>query len=109
MRASTRALTRHFMQNPTNFTKIKFLKSSKLPVISHFEHRLHECKTLVYERLRTTVEEENAGQEQLSLIVAKEQKTSSEVKALKEELEKAKKERMGEINKRNETIRKLKG
>jgi IQ domain-containing protein D len=88
---------------------MKFLKTSKPPVIFHFEHRLQECKTLVYDRLKTTVEEENAGQEQLAVIIAKEHKTSSEVKALKEELEKAKKERMGEINKRNETIRKLKG
>jgi hypothetical protein len=64
---------------------------------------------LVYERLRTTIEEETAGQEELQLIVSKEQKTSSEVRALKEELERAKKERMGEINNRNETIRKLKG
>ncbi len=64
---------------------------------------------LVYDRLNTTVEEENQKQDQLSLIIAKEQKTSAEVKALKEDLEKAKRERNGEINKKNEIIRRLKG
>ena len=37
------------------------------------------------------------------------QQTSNEVKILKEDLEKAKKERMHDINKKNEVIRKLKG
>ena len=71
-----------------------------MPVVAQFEHWLKEIKMLVYDRLNTTVEEENQKQDQLSLIIAKEQKTSTEVKALKEELEKAKRERNGEINKK---------
>lgn len=35
--------------------------------------------------------------------------TSSEVKGLKEELNKARKERTADVNKRNEVIRRLKG
>jgi hypothetical protein len=97
------------MQNQTSLMKLRFLKTSKIPAVAQFEHRLQETKMLVYERLRTTVEEENQRQDQLSLIIAKEQKTSSEVKLQKEELEKAKKERHGEVNKKNEIIRKLKG
>ncbi|KAJ3258002.1 hypothetical protein HK103_004136 [Boothiomyces macroporosus] len=104
----TRTICRYFLQNQNNMLKLRYLKSNKSPIIAQFEHRLQEIKTLVYDRLRTTVEEENQKQDQLSLIIAKEQKTSSEVKALREELEKAKKERSGEINKRNDIIRRLK-
>jgi chromosome segregation ATPase len=96
------------MQNQDALIKLKYLKTIKTPAIAQFEHRLQEIKMLIYERLRTTVEEENQNQDQLSLIIAKEQKTSGEVKLLKVELEKAKKERQGEINKKNEIIRKLK-
>ncbi|KAJ3113259.1 hypothetical protein HDU96_003601 [Phlyctochytrium bullatum] len=63
----------------------------------------------MYERLKTTVEEEKARQDQLSVIIAREQRTSNEVRALKEEVERAKKERTAEVNKRNEIIRRLKG
>lgn len=63
----------------------------------------------MYGKLRATVEEERVKQDQLSIIIAKEQKTSNEVKILKEELEKAKRERTTEISKRNEVIKKLKG
>ncbi|KAI8911719.1 hypothetical protein EDD86DRAFT_203094 [Gorgonomyces haynaldii] len=108
LKQSTRTLTRHFLQNPSALSKLKYLKSTQTPVIAYFEHRLQECKTLIFEKLKTTVEEEVAKQEHLAMIIAKEQKTTSEVNALKEELEKAKKERMGEINKKNEIIRKLK-
>ncbi|KAJ3322101.1 hypothetical protein HDV06_003552 [Boothiomyces sp. JEL0866] len=104
----TRTICRYFLQNQNNMLKLRYLKSNKAPIVAQFEHRLQEIKTLVYDRLRTTVEEENQKQDQLSLIIAKEQKTSSEVKALREELEKAKKERSGEINKRNDIIRRLK-
>ena len=44
----------------------------------------------------------------MSVIIAKEQKTSNEVKSLQEELEKARRERTNEISKKNEIIRKLK-
>nr|KAJ3422260.1 hypothetical protein HK105_000469 [Polyrhizophydium stewartii] len=108
IRTSTRSLTRHFIQNSGALAKLRYLKSTKSPVVAQFEHLLQEIKMLVYGRLKTTVEEEKAKQDQLAIIIAKEQKTSNEVKALKEELEKAKKERMGEINKRNEVIRRLK-
>lgn len=109
LKLSTRALTRHFISNPAASTKFKYLKVQKQSSVLHFEHRLHECKSLIYDRLKTTVEEENARQDQLTVIMAKEQKTSGEVSILTEELEKAKKERMGEINKKNDIIRKLKG
>eukprot|EP00842_Homolaphlyctis_polyrhiza_P006363 jgi/Hompol1/6728/HPOL_005057-RA len=125
IRVSTRSLTRHFIQNSGALAKLRYLKSTKSPVVAQFEHLLQEIKILVYGRLKTTVEEEKAKQDQLAIIIAKEQKasnsdslsschvvvvvfTSNEVKSLKEELEKAKKERMGEINKRNEVIRRLK-
>ncbi|KAJ3045560.1 hypothetical protein HDV00_009217 [Rhizophlyctis rosea] len=109
LRAATRTLTRHFASNPTALSKLRYLKSTKPPVIGYFESLIQEIKMLVYERLRITVEEEKAKQDQLSGIIAKEQKTSNEVRVLKEELEKAKKERMSEINKKNEAIRRLKG
>ncbi len=109
IRLLTRSLTRYFLQNPTALVKLKCLKCTKVPVVAQFEHWLQEIKMLVYDRLNTTVEEENQKQDQLSLIIAKEQKTSAEVKTLREELEKAKRERNGEINKKNEIIRRLKG
>lgn len=85
------------------------MRSPKTQTVAQFEHLLQEIKLLTFKRLKTTVEEEKAKQDQLSVIIAKEQKTSNEVKALKEELEKAKKERIHDINKKNEVIRKLKG
>ena len=105
----TRSLTRYFLQNPNALLKLRCLKSAKIPVIAQFEHWLQEIKMLVYDRLNTTVEEENQKQDQLSLIIAKEQKTSAEVRSLKDDLERAKKERNAEINKKNEIIRRLKG
>lgn len=88
--------------------KLRYLKSTKSSAVLKFEHLLQEIRRLVYDRLRTTVEEEKAKQDQLSVIIAKEQKTSNEVKLLQEELEKARRERSNEISKRNEVIRKLK-
>ncbi|KAJ3267648.1 hypothetical protein HK104_005730 [Borealophlyctis nickersoniae] len=108
LRQSTRSLYRHFVQNPTATNKLRYLKSTKSPVVTQFEGLLNEVKMLVYERLKITVEEEKAKQDQLSVIIAKEQKTSNEVRVLKEELEKAKKERGNEVNKKNEAIRRLK-
>ncbi|KAJ3052199.1 hypothetical protein HK097_006723 [Rhizophlyctis rosea] len=108
LRAATRTLARHFASNPTALSKLRYLKSTKPPVIGYLESLIQEVKMLTYERLRITVEEEKAKQDQLSGIIAKEQKTSNEVRVLKEELEKAKKERMSEINKKNEAIRRLK-
>ncbi|KAJ3129957.1 hypothetical protein HK098_007223 [Nowakowskiella sp. JEL0407] len=108
LKASTRTLYRNFVQNPTAMSKLRYLKSTKLPVVAQFEQLLQEMKILVYERLKTTVEEEKAKQDQLSIIIAKEQKTSNEVKVLQEEWEKAKRERANEISKKNDLIRRLK-
>jgi chromosome segregation ATPase len=108
LRIHTRSLCRHFQGNSNALMKLRFLKSAKSPAVAQFEHRLQEVKTLIYDRLKTTVEEENQKQDQLSLIIAKEQKTSAEVKTQREELEKAKRERNAEISKKNEIIRKLK-
>ncbi|TPX58770.1 hypothetical protein SpCBS45565_g07916 [Spizellomyces sp. 'palustris'] len=108
IRQATRSLVRHFLQNPAATSKLRYLKSTKLPSVARFEQLLQEVKMLVYERLGTTVEEERAKQDQLSIIIAKEQKTSNEVKALREELDKARKERTTDINKKNEIIRRLK-
>ena len=136
LRISTRTLCRHFFQNPANLSKLRFLNQNKSLPLSQFEQLLQEVKLIVYERLMTTVEQEKAKQDQLSIIIAKEQKvffpflfltflfsyfvlhvqllfffakTSAEVKSLKSELDKARKERSNEINKRNEVIRRLKG
>ncbi|KAH6579762.1 hypothetical protein BASA50_002917 [Batrachochytrium salamandrivorans] len=108
IKTATRSITRHFLQNSSALAKLRYLKSGKSPVVAQFEHLLQEIKMLVYGRLKTTVEEERDKQDQLAVIIAKEKKTSNEVKFLKENLEKAKKERLGEINKRNEVIRRLK-
>ncbi|KAJ3108270.1 hypothetical protein HDU97_001804 [Phlyctochytrium planicorne] len=108
LKTSTRNLTRHILQTPGTTSKLRYLKFTKSPGITNFEALIQEIKILVYERLKTTVEEEKARQDQLSIIIAKEQKTSNEVRALKEEVEKAKKERTFEVNKRNEIIRRLK-
>ncbi|KAJ3199252.1 hypothetical protein HDU82_000596 [Entophlyctis luteolus] len=108
LRMSTRTVCRHFLQNPHLVAKLRVLKSTKPGHAAAFEALLQEVKLLVYERLKTSVEEEQARLDQLSVIVAKEQKTSNEVRLLKEELEKAKKERSTEVSKRNEAIRKLK-
>jgi chromosome segregation ATPase len=96
------------MLNPGLMGKLRYLKGPSVPGIARFEHLLQEIRTIVYDRLRTTVEEEKAKQDQLSVIIAKEQKTSNEVKLLMEEVEKARRERSNEISKRNEVIRKLK-
>ncbi|KAJ3379967.1 hypothetical protein HDU92_006287 [Lobulomyces angularis] len=108
LKNSTRSLYRQFLQNPASISKLRYLRNNKSTSISRFEQLLQEVRTLVYDRLRTTVEEENNKQDQLSVIIAKEQKTSNEVRALQEELEKARRERSNEISKRNEVIRKLK-
>ncbi|KAI9348774.1 IQ domain-containing protein D-like protein [Zopfochytrium polystomum] len=108
LRLSTRTVARHFLQNPALYSKLRFLRVNKPPAAAQFEQLLHEVKMIVYERLMTTVEEERAKQDQLSIIIAKEQKTSNEVKALKAELDKARRERSSEISKRNEVIRRLK-
>ncbi|KAI8800637.1 hypothetical protein BJ742DRAFT_840660 [Cladochytrium replicatum] len=108
LRSSTRSLYRHFSQNPTALNKLRYLKSTKPPAVAHFEQLLNEVRLLVYDRLKTSVEEEKAKQDQLSVIIAKEQKTSNDVAVLKEELEKAKRERSNEVSKRNDTIRRLK-
>jgi IQ domain-containing protein D len=57
--------------------KLRYLKSSKTQTTLHFEQLLQEVKVLVYERLKTTVEEEKSKQDQLSIIIAKEQKVSN--------------------------------
>ncbi|KAJ3262207.1 hypothetical protein HDU77_000427, partial [Chytriomyces hyalinus] len=108
VRTSTRAVCRHFLQNPAFMGKLRYLKSTKQANHVQFENLLQEVKVLVYERLKTSVEEEKAKQDQLSVIIAKEQKTSNEVRLLKEELDKAKRERTTEVSKRNEIIRRLK-
>ncbi|KAJ3209925.1 hypothetical protein HDU67_005817 [Dinochytrium kinnereticum] len=108
LRTLTRSICRHVMQTPGTTSKLKYLKFTKNPPILQFESLISEIKGLVYERLRTTVEEEKARQDQLSVIIAKEQRTSNEVRALKDDVEKAKKERTAEVNKRNEIIRRLK-
>ncbi|KAI8609551.1 hypothetical protein BC830DRAFT_1173457 [Chytriomyces sp. MP71] len=107
LRMATRAICRHFLQNPTLIGKLRYLKSTKSNNVVHFENLLQEVKVLVYERLRTSVEEEKAKQDQLSVIIAKEQKTSNEVRILKDELDKAKRERTSEVSKRNEIIQEL--
>ena len=76
MRNSTRSLSRHFSVNPTASTKLKYLKSTRVQTVAQFEHLLQEIKMLIFERLKTTVEEEQAKQDQLSGIIAKEQKVN---------------------------------
>ncbi|KAJ3006224.1 hypothetical protein HKX48_000241, partial [Thoreauomyces humboldtii] len=80
IRTVTRSLVRHFIQNPTAASKLRYLKSTKLPSVARFEQLLQEVKVLVYERLGTTVEDEKAKLDQLAVIIAKEQKTSNDVK-----------------------------
>ncbi|KAI9014789.1 hypothetical protein BC832DRAFT_169558 [Gaertneriomyces semiglobifer] len=108
IRHSTRTAIRHFLQSPTVASKLRYMKSTRPEAVVRFEQLLQEVKMLIYGRLGTTVEEEKVTQDQLSIIIAKEQKTSSEVQVLQEELEKARKERIAEINKKNEVIRRLK-
>ncbi|KAJ3088216.1 hypothetical protein HK102_009268 [Quaeritorhiza haematococci] len=108
LRITTRSLHRHFLNNSNALSKLRYLKSTKSPAISQFETLLHEVKMLIYERLKTTVEEEKMKQDQLSVIISKEQKTSQEVKSLQEELEKATRERISEVSKKNEIIKRLK-
>ncbi|KAI8815973.1 uncharacterized protein EV422DRAFT_337870 [Fimicolochytrium jonesii] len=108
IRSVTRTLVRHFLQHPTASSKLRYLKSTKTAGVSQFESLLQEVRNLVYERLATTVEDEAEKRERLSGILGKEMRTSNEVKLLREELDKAKKERTAEVNKRNEVIRRLK-
>ena len=74
LRTSTRSLTRHFQQNQSALNKLRYLKSTKTQTVAQFEHLLQEIKNLTFERLKTTVEEEKMKQDQLSVIIAKEQK-----------------------------------
>lgn len=108
LKLTTREITRLLSLSSSELTKLKYLKVSKGAMILQFEGLIQEVKTLVYERLKTTVEEERARQDQLSLLIARERKTSNEVRTLKEELDKAKKERSNAIHKKNEVIWKLK-
>ena len=71
---STRTLARYFSINPNTSTKLRYLKSTKVQTVVQFEHLLQEIKMLTFERLKTTVEEEKTKQDQLSVIIAKEQK-----------------------------------
>lgn len=108
LRNSTRQLYRAFMTNPGLMSKLRYIRGAPNAGISRLENLLQEIRTIVYDRLRTTVEEEKAKQDQLSVIIAKEQKTSNEVRLLQEEVAKARRERSNEISKRNDVIRKLK-
>jgi hypothetical protein len=60
--------------NPNSSTKLRYLKSTRAQTVVQFEHLLQEIKMLIFERLKATVEEEKAKQDQLSVIIAKEQK-----------------------------------
>jgi hypothetical protein len=62
------------LKNDSILTKLGYVSVTKPTSIQRFEDALQEIKLLVYERLRTTVEEEKAKQDQLSIIIAKEQK-----------------------------------
>jgi hypothetical protein len=73
---STRSLVRYFSMNPNTSAKLRYLKSTKVQTVVQFEHLLQEIKMLTFERLKTTVEEEKSKQDQLSVIIAKEQKVS---------------------------------
>ncbi|KAJ1569729.1 hypothetical protein HK405_004031 [Cladochytrium tenue] len=134
LRSATRALCRHFLQNPGVFSKLRMLHAggggagragSTIAVaasspaaiagppaatvaMARFEGLLQEVKKIFHDRLATSVEEERARAEQIAAITAKEQKTSNEVRMLRVELDKARRERATEVNKRNEVIRRLK-
>lgn len=97
------------MRHNSEFNKLRAMKPNRPPVISVFEHLIAETKNLMYEKLSMSAEQEASKQDKLSHIIAKEQKTSAEVAGLKEDLEKTKKERLMEVSKRNDQIRKLKG
>jgi hypothetical protein len=60
--------------NPNASTKLRYLKYTRVQTVAQFEHLLQEIKMLIFERLKATVEEEKAKQDQLSVIIAKEQK-----------------------------------
>ena len=74
IKSATRSLARNFVQNSSILSKLRYLKSTKTPAIGQFEHLLQEIKIIVYEHLKTSVEEEKTNQDQLALIIAKEQK-----------------------------------
>lgn len=74
MRYTTRLLYRKFIHTPGAVSKLRLLKSTKTEPIEKFEALLQEVRALVYERLKTTVEEEKFIQDQLLVIIAKEQK-----------------------------------
>ena len=58
LKVATREITRLFSLSTSENTKLKYMKVPKSSTIGQFEGLIQEVKLLVYERLKTTVEEE---------------------------------------------------
>ncbi|KAI9141735.1 hypothetical protein BKA69DRAFT_1072403, partial [Paraphysoderma sedebokerense] len=69
---------------------------------------LSQVKLIVYEKLRVNAEEEKFLDEELRIISARESKLNAEINTIQDQLEKARKERTVEVDRRNDAIRKLK-
>ncbi|KAL7754357.1 hypothetical protein RI367_000338 [Sorochytrium milnesiophthora] len=76
--------------------------------MTRLEDVLRSIKLLIYNKLKTTPEEERSRQHQLESNLAKEQKTILEVKNVREQLESVRQEHAQEVQRRNDNIRKLK-
>eukprot|EP00128_Syssomonas_multiformis_P005481 Colp12_sorted_trinity150504_noHs@28687 len=107
LRHSTRDLIRLLMSNTTIYLDLKSRLNIKTIGAQCFIAAVVELKQLLYERLLTTVEEERSKQNYLSQIIAREQKSSEQVKELQGSLAEAKRERSKEVSKLDETIYRL--
>ena len=109
LRSSTRTLCRlSGKSNSTVIPKLRHLATAKHPSISSVEEKIQELKAVLFDRLRTGVEEERARQNQITTTLNKEQRTNQEVAVLKEELRVAQELRNDEISKKDEVIKQLK-
>jgi Na+/phosphate symporter len=97
------------MNIPNGLQKLKSSHSTEHEPLETYSELWTELINLIQGKLQTTVEEDRRKQEQLSHISAKERKALDEISLLKAELASAQNERMTEITKQNEAIRKLKG
>ncbi|KAJ3343783.1 hypothetical protein HDU93_006700 [Gonapodya sp. JEL0774] len=108
LHASTRTVQRIFLRNGDSLAKLRLLKHAKHPAVARFEALVEELKGILFERLRQEADEEKEMEERLSIVAAREKKTTAEVKQLQEELKKARHQRNLEINAKNDIIRRLK-
>lgn len=102
---ATRTLVRLLLADPGAQLPLKEVEPSEAmaPLVSHLE----QLKTLMFERLLTTVEEQRARQEHVMTLLKRERVQGEEITRLEDELASAYAERDGEVERRDRVLAKV--